>query len=58
MVETKAWKKLRGTEDQNRCRLSETQREPVQNLLARYNRLAVKEYTRRHNNALMVLAVQ
>ena len=58
MVETKAWKKLRGIEDQIRSRLSKTQTETVENLLARYNRLAGKEYTRQHSNVLMMSTVQ
>lgn len=58
MVETKAWKKLRGIKDQIRSRLSKTQTETVENLLARYNRLAGKEYTRQHNNVIMMSTVQ
>ena len=46
MVETKAWKKLRVTEDQDRCRSSRSQRETVQHLLAEFKKLVGKEYTR------------
>ena len=49
----KAWKKLRGTEDQDRCGLYGFQRETVQHLLAGCNKVAGKEYIRKLNNALM-----
>ena len=58
MVETKAWKKLRGLIGDNRCRLCGDQRETVQYLLSRCKKLAGSEYVRCHNNALKVLAVK
>ena len=47
-METKAEKKLRGIEDQDRCKLCEFQRETVQHPIARWNNLAGKEYIRIH----------
>ncbi|CAB4045676.1 Hypothetical predicted protein, partial [Paramuricea clavata] len=58
MIETKAWKKMRGLVDQDKCRLCGEFRETVQHLLAGCKKLAGSEYVRRHDNALKVLAVQ
>ena len=58
MVETKAWKKLRGLTQDDNCRLCGVQRETVQHLLSGCKKLAGSEYVRRHNNALKVLAVK
>ena len=55
MVETRAWKKLRGLIDDEMCRVYGETKETVQHLLAGCKKLA--EYVRRHNNALKVLAV-
>ena len=58
MVETKAWKVSRGIADGgDMCRLCGSYRETVQHLLAGCQMLAGKEYLRRHNRALMVIAV-
>ena len=57
MIETKAWKKLRGLADENKCRLCGAFRETVQHQLAGCKTLAGSEYVRRHDNALEVLAV-
>ena len=57
MIETKAWKKLRGLADEDKCRLCGAFRETVQHLLAGCKKLAGSEYVRRHDNALKVLAV-
>ena len=56
MVETMAWKKMRGLSDNDQCRLCQKQKETVQHLLAGCEKLASTEYVRRHN-ALKVLAV-
>ena len=58
MIETKAWKKMRGLVDQDNCRLCGECKETVQHLLAGCKKLAGSEYVRRHDNALKVLAVQ
>ena len=58
MIETKAWKKIKGLVDQDKCRLCGEFRETVQHLLAGCKKLAGSEYVRRHDNALKVLAVQ
>ena len=57
MIETKAWKKLRGLTDEDKGRLCGAFRETVQHLLAGCKKLAGSEYVRRHDNALKVLAV-
>ena len=48
MIETKAWKKLRGLADEDKCRLCGAFRETVQHLLAGCKKLAGSEYVRRH----------
>ncbi len=58
MIETKAWKKMRGLVDQDKCRLCGESRETVQHLLAGCKTIAGSEYVRTHDNALKVLAVQ
>ena len=58
MIETKAWKKMRGLVDDDKCRLCGEFRETVQHLLAGCKMLAGTEYLRRHDNALKVLAVK
>ena len=57
MVETRAWKEVRGLTENSQCRLCEAQRETVQHLLAGCKVLASSEYLERHNRALMVMAV-
>ena len=57
MIETRAWKKLRGLVDEDKCILCAAFRETVQHLLAGCKKLAGSEYVRRHDNALKVLAV-
>ena len=59
MVETRAWKKARGLQVESaKCRLCGKFDETVNHLLAGCTVLAGKEYLRRHNNALMILAVE
>ena len=59
MIETKMWKVARGlTCDNVKCRVCGEQEETVEHLLAGCKKLAGSEYTRRHNRALMILAVQ
>ena len=59
MIETKMWKVARGlTCDNVKCRVCGEQEETVEHLLAGCKMLAGSEYTRRHNRALMILAVQ
>ena len=58
MVETMAWKKMRGLSDNDQCQLFRKQKETVQHLLAGCEKLASAEYVRRHNNALKVLEVR
>ena len=58
MVETRAWKKMKGLTDQDKCRLCGECKETVQHLLAGCKKLAGSEYVKRHDNALKVLAVQ
>ena len=59
MIETKVWKVERGlTCDNVKCRVCGEQEETVEHLLAGCKMLAGSEYTRRHNRALMILAVQ
>ena len=59
MVETRAWKKLRGLEVTTElCRLCSEHRETVHHLLSGCKVLAAGEYLKRHNNCLMVLAVE
>ena len=58
MVETRAWKEMRGLDaSDGKCRLCGKYTETVQHLLSGCEMLAGTEYLRRHNNALMVLAV-
>ena len=57
MVETLAWKKMRGLSDNDQCRLCRKQKKTVQHLLAGCEKLASAEYVRRHN-ALKVMAVR
>ena len=58
MIETRTWKEKRGIGEEENCRLCRTQKETVHHLVAGCTKLAGSEYTRRHNNALMVLAVE
>ena len=58
MVETRAWKKVRGLDNQEMCRLCGKFKETVQHLLAGCQKIAATEYVRRHDNALKVLAVE
>ena len=58
MIETKAWKKIRGLVDDDSCRLCGEHRETVQHLLPGCKKLAETEYLKRHDNALKVLAVK
>ena len=58
MIETKAWKKIRGLVDDDSCQLCGEHRETVQHLLSGCKKLAEMEYLKRHDNALKVLAVK
>ena len=58
MVETMAWKKMRGLSDNDQCRLCQKQKETVQHLPAGCQKLASTEYVWQHDNALKVLAVR
>ena len=58
MVETKAWKLIRGLVHEDKCRLCGDFRETVQHLLSGCKKLAGSEYVKRHDNALKVLAVK
>ena len=57
MVETRAWKKVRGLTENSLCRLCKEQPETMQHLLAGCKMLASSEYVARHNRTLMVMAV-
>ena len=58
MVETNAWKVLRGQIDvSDMCRLCKKHKETVHHLVSGCTTLAGKEYLQRHNKALMVFAV-
>ena len=58
MIETSAWKEVRGLTENSQSRLCKEQRETaVQRLLAGCKILASSEYLVRHNRALMVMAV-
>ena len=54
MIETKAWKKIRGLVDDDSCRLCGEHRETVQHLLSGCKKLAGTEYLKCHDNALKV----
>ena len=58
MIETRAWKKIRGLIAEDMCRLCGEQRETVQHLLSGCKKLAGTEYLRRHDNTLKVWAVK
>ena len=58
MVETRAWKKIRGLIEDDKCRLCGEHRETVQHILSGCKKLAGIEYVRRHDNALRLLAVK
>ena len=58
MLETRAWKKVRGLIDDNSCRVCNQYPETVEHLVAGCTKLANTEYLTRHNRALMILAVE
>ena len=59
MVETRDWKRSRGIPvESNKCRVCGSYKENVQHILAGCKVLAGNEYLVRHNQALMVFAVQ
>ena len=58
MIETKAWKKLRGLESTDQCRLCGKHRETVQHILAGCTLLANHEYLKRHNHVLSIFAIE
>ena len=57
MVETRAWKKLRGLIDDEMGRVCGKTKETVQHLLVGCKKLAGTEYVRKNNNTLKLLAV-
>ena len=57
MVETRAWKEVRGLTENSQQRLGKEQRETVRHLLAGCKMLASSEYLVRNNRALMAMAV-
>ena len=58
MVETRSWKVTRGLIEDGECRLCRKQNETtVEHLLAGCKKIANSEYLKRHNRALMVMAV-
>ena len=58
VIETRAWKKIRGLVKDDKCRLCGEHRETVQHILSGCTKLAGSEYVKRHDNALKVLAVK
>ena len=58
MIETRAWKKIRGLVADDKCRLCGDHREIVQHPLFGCKKLAGSEYVKRHDNTLKVLAVK
>ena len=58
MVESRAWKKIRGLIEDDECRLCGEHRETTQHLLSGCKKLAGPEYVKHHNNTLKVLAVK
>ena len=57
IVETRAWKEIRGFIENGQCSVCKEQRETVQHLLAGCKMLASSKYLARHNRALMGMAV-
>ena len=57
MIETKAWKNIRGLVECDKQRFCGGQREIVHHLLFECKKLVGTEYINRHNNTLKVLAV-
>ena len=49
MIETRAWKKLRGLGEIDICRLCGEQKETLQHLLSGFKKLAATEYVRRND---------
>ena len=58
VVESRAWKKIRGLIEDDKCRLCGEHRETIQHLLSGCKKLAGSEYVNCHNNTLKVLAVK
>ena len=58
MIETRAWKKIRGLVECDKSRLCEEHRETVHHLLSGCKNLVDAEYVKRHNDTLKVLAVK
>mgnify|MGYP001792300321 CR=1 FL=1 len=58
MVETRHWKKVRGLQMDDKCRLCGKYIENVQHLLAGCEKLAGDEYLKRHNKALSIFAFE
>ena len=58
MIETRAWKKIRGLVEEDKCHLCGRHSETVQHLLSGCKKLAGSEYVKRHDNTLKVLVVK
>ena len=58
MIETRAWKKIRGLVECDKCRLCGEHREIVHQLFSGCKKLLGKECVKRHNNTLNVLLVK
>ena len=58
MVETRAWKKIGGLVECDKCRFCGEHRETVHHLLSGCKKLVGREYVKRHKNTLKVLAVK
>ena len=57
-IETRAWEKIRGWVEDDKCRLCGEYREIAQHVLSGCKKLARSENVKRHDNALAVLAVK
>ena len=57
-METRAWKKIMGLVECDKCRLCEEHREIVYHLQHRCKKLVGTEYAKRHSNTLKVLPIK
>ena len=58
MIETRAWKKIRGLVECDKCRFCGEHRETVHHFPYECKELAGTEYVKRHNNTLKMLSVK
>ena len=58
MIETRAWKKIRGLIAEDMCRLCGEQGKTVQHLLSGCKQLAGTEFVKRYDDTSKVLAVK